>query len=304
MKKLIALVASLAVFAVVAVFTVSAEVVYSSSLPVASGFTGFEDANSNFYTPTITRISSTNINTIPAVQWVYGSGTVNNFKYFVNGLDLNSLTLPQDATSFRLSLYLRFERPSSFNGDLSLSFSSSSKLKDFARFNITRTVNSTHSLLTYLVIIDFSAVPVGDFGTLGIEFLSGSVFGTGYFGFAWSDATVTGYDSSDQIINGIVGGDGTPLSPDRGSELDQSSDEMTDLENGALGGKSDEQIQQEVDNALSFDVDSLDSNATGSLATYFDGLLVVFGADYQSLLMLALSLGLAAFIIGRRYKTG
>ena len=34
----------------------------------------------------------------------------------------------------------------------------------------------------------------------------------------------------------------------------------------------------------------------------FDGLLVVFGVDYQSLLMLALSLGLAAFIIGRRYK--
>ncbi len=239
---MIVAIASVTIFCVMA----SAEVVYTSSLPTVDGFTGFEDSNSNFYTPSISRISSTYINSIPAVQWVYSSGVVNNYKYFVTGLDFNSLTLPQDATSFQLSFYLRFERPSSFNGSLDLSFSSSSKLKDFARFNITRSQNSTGSLLTYLVIIDFSAVPVGDFGTLVVEFLSGSVFGTGYFGFAWSDVTVTGYDSSDQILNEDFGyskpdtgkadsglNDGNDLLGDLQSDLDDFSDNLAN-ENSAL----------------------------------------------------------------------
>lgn len=138
-----------------------------------------------------------------------------------------------------------------------------------------------------------------------------------YFRLVFTDITVTYSQSEQGLIDGIVdgigdkldentdkfiNGDGTPLAPNVDQDLDNKSDEMGQLENEALGGKSDEEIQQEVDNALSFDVGSLDSSATGSMSGFFDDLLGVFGADYQALLMLALSLGLAAFILGRRYS--
>lgn len=109
-------------------------------------------------------------------------------------------------------------------------------------------------------------------------------------------------ENQDKNTDKFIEGDGTPLAPDHNKDMDDKSNQIKDLENGALGGKTDEQIQQEVDNALSFDTGSLDGNASQKLSGLFDGLLVVFGVDYQSLLMLALSLGLAAFIIGRRYK--
>lgn len=110
-------------------------------------------------------------------------------------------------------------------------------------------------------------------------------------------------DAIDDQTDAFIEGDGTPLAPDYGNDLNNKSDELTELEDGALGGKTDEEIQAEVDEALDFDMDSLDNNASVAMSGLFDGLLVVFGADYQSLLLLALSLGLAAFIIGRRYKT-
>lgn len=109
-------------------------------------------------------------------------------------------------------------------------------------------------------------------------------------------------DKIDENTDKFINGNGTELAPDHNKDMDDKSNQMKDLENGALGGKTDEQIQQEVDNALSFDTGSLDGNASQKMSGLFDGLLVVFGVDYQSLLMLALSLGLAAFIIGRRYK--
>lgn len=110
-------------------------------------------------------------------------------------------------------------------------------------------------------------------------------------------------DAIDDQTDAFIEGDGTPLAPDYDNDLNNKSDELTELEDGALGGKTDEEIQAEVDEALDFDMDSLDNNASFAMSGLFDGLLVVFGADYQSLLLLALSLGLAAFIIGRRYKT-
>lgn len=107
-----------------------------------------------------------------------------------------------------------------------------------------------------------------------------------------------------QMEDFLGNGDGTPLAPDHNEDLDNAGQQMEDLENEALGGKSDEQIQQEVDQALDFEMGSLDQDAQQGISGFFDGLLDVFGPDYQALLMLALSLGLAAFIIGRRYKTG
>lgn len=119
--------------------------------------------------------------------------------------------------------------------------------------------------------------------------------------FYWSPKH-SGFKVTGSLGDQLINGDGTPLAPNVDQDLDNKSDEMGQLENDALGGKSDEDIKQDVDNALSFDVGSLDSSATGSMSGFFDDLLGVFGADYQALLMLALSLGLAAFILGRRYS--
>lgn len=107
--------------------------------------------------------------------------------------------------------------------------------------------------------------------------------------------------STDEFSAGlIVDGNGTPLAPDPGA--DGAMDDIGNAEDAALGGKTDEQIKQEVDNALNFDMGSLDQSAAVAMAGFFDGLLTHFGVDYQALLLLSLSLGLAAFIIGRRYK--
>ena len=116
---------------------------------------------------------------------------------------------------------------------------------------------------------------------------------------------ITVYDIlSQRAYDALIDGDGTPLAPDKNKDLDNTGEQMGSLENDALGGKSDEEIANDVNSALSFDVGSLDSDAQAGVSGFFDGLLVVFGADYQALMMLALSLGLAAFIIGRRYKAG
>ena len=129
------------------------------------------------------------------------------------------------------------------------------------------------------------------------------------FHFTWiSGATgteISVYDIlSKRAYDQLIDGNGTPLAPNKNEDLDNAGQEISDLENNALGGKTDEEIVEEVDSALSFDVDSLDTEAQAGISGFFDGLLVVFGVDYQSLMLLALSLGLAAFIIGRRYKAG
>lgn len=110
--------------------------------------------------------------------------------------------------------------------------------------------------------------------------------------------------NQDKNTDKFINGDGTSLAPDANKDLDNAGEQMGNLENDALGGKSDEEIANDVNSALSFDVGSLDSNAQAGVSGFFDGLLIVFGVDYQSLLVLSLSLGLAAFIIGRKYKAG
>ena len=91
-------------------------------------------------------------------------------------------------------------------------------------------------------------------------------------------------DTSEQTgaVDGTVGG------------IDNATDE-------ALGGKSDEEIQEEINSALSGDI-GLDFTKANRISNFFDDLLTAFGASYKSLLLLSLSLGLAAFLIGRRYS--
>lgn len=99
-------------------------------------------------------------------------------------------------------------------------------------------------------------------------------------------------ENTDKVVNGWNGG----------KPIDNSTaNALKDSESAALGGKTDAEIQAEVDNALNFDLDVFDSIKVGKIHYLFDGLLNVAGGGYQALFMLSLTLGLAAFIIGRRY---
>lgn len=102
-------------------------------------------------------------------------------------------------------------------------------------------------------------------------------------------------DQTDVIVNGV----GTPL-PEQ-PDVDGEIADIEDAENAALGGKSDEEIQQDVDAALDYDINSIDKDAASTVSGFFDDLLTCFGSSYESVLLLSLTLGLASFIIGRRY---
>ena len=106
--------------------------------------------------------------------------------------------------------------------------------------------------------------------------------------------------NTDKLING----DGGSYATDDADNANNTVSDITDAENAALGGKTDEEIQQDIDNALDFDGDSLDYNSAQRVSWLFDGLLNCFGSDYETLLFLSLTLGLAAFLIGRRWSNG
>lgn len=99
-------------------------------------------------------------------------------------------------------------------------------------------------------------------------------------------------ENADKIMNGWSGG----------SSVDNSTaGDFEQAESNALGGKSDAEIQSEVNNALDFDMGSLDWGSSRKLNVFMDGCLTAFGSKYMTLLLLALTLGLSAFLIGRRY---
>lgn len=106
--------------------------------------------------------------------------------------------------------------------------------------------------------------------------------------------------NQDELINGNGGSYGTEAS----DNIDDVTGDITDAENAALGGKTDEEIQQEAKNTLDLDGDTLDFDSARRFTNFFDGLLLCFGGDYEVLLILSLVLGLAAFIIGRRWSNG
>lgn len=92
-------------------------------------------------------------------------------------------------------------------------------------------------------------------------------------------------DSSGETnkVNGTVGG------------IDDATDE-------ALGGKSEAEIQSEVDGALDpKQLGNIDVTKAKRMSTFYDRCLKSFGTAYNSLLLLSLVLGLGAFLIGRRY---
>jgi len=99
-------------------------------------------------------------------------------------------------------------------------------------------------------------------------------------------------ENTDKILNDWDGG----VDVDDGT-----TDNFKNAEDAALGGKTDSQIQEEINNAIDFDINIFDSAKIGKMHSLFDNVLSACGSSYQALFMLCLTLGLAAFLIGRRY---
>lgn len=100
-------------------------------------------------------------------------------------------------------------------------------------------------------------------------------------------------EQTDELTNGWGGGE----------KMDDSAiNDFSDAESAALGGKSDEDIQAEVDGALDGGTDTIDWTKAKRISNFFDTTLNTFGPDYKTLLVLSLTLGLAAFLTGRRYS--
>lgn len=99
-------------------------------------------------------------------------------------------------------------------------------------------------------------------------------------------------EQTDEIMNGWDGG----VNVDDGTK-----DDFANAEDAALGGKSDAEIQEEVNNALNFDIGVFDTVKIGKIHSLFDNVLDALGSSWQSLFVLSLTLGLGAFLIGRRY---
>lgn len=105
--------------------------------------------------------------------------------------------------------------------------------------------------------------------------------------------------NTDKILNGD-----TDL--DSSGETDKVNGAVGDVDGAtdeALGGKSETEIQGEVDGALDWNKigNSVDFEKAQRMSTFYDRCLTVFGSKYNSLLLLSLILGLAAFLIGRKY---
>lgn len=108
-------------------------------------------------------------------------------------------------------------------------------------------------------------------------------------------------ENQDKNTDKILDGDEDIDSSKDTGKVSGSINNVDDAKDGALGGKSDKEIQKEINSALDSDKIGLDFNKAAKISNFFDNLLNAFGKDYKTLLMLSLCLGLAGFLIGRRW---
>ena len=105
-------------------------------------------------------------------------------------------------------------------------------------------------------------------------------------------------ENTDKILNG-------DSDLDSSGETDKVNGAVGDVDGAtdeALGGKSEAEIEAEVSGALDpKQLGNIDVTKAKRMSTFYDRCLKSFGTDYNSLLLLSLILGLAAFLIGRRY---
>lgn len=91
--------------------------------------------------------------------------------------------------------------------------------------------------------------------------------------------------------------------PGMEEEVQGAEDEYNNAVDDALGGKTDEEIQQEAEAAADYDFDSLDQVAVSGVQGFMNSLLNVLGTDYLSLLLFSCTMGLCIYVIGRRRGT-
>lgn len=124
-----------------------------------------------------------------------------------------------------------------------------------------------------------------------------------------ADKIISGIDkSTDEVIKNqeentdkILNGDEDLDSSGQTDKVDGTIGGIDGATSDAMGGKTDEEVQAEVESSLDTDKIGLDFNKANRISSFFDNLLNAFGSSYKALLLLSLSLGLAAFLIGRRY---
>lgn len=107
--------------------------------------------------------------------------------------------------------------------------------------------------------------------------------------------------NQDKNTDKVLNGDSDLDSSGETGKVDGALGDIDGATNNAMGGKNEAQVKAEINNALDPDKIGLDFSKANRLSVFFDDTLSAFGSSYKSLLLLSLSLGLGAFLIGRRY---
>ena len=108
--------------------------------------------------------------------------------------------------------------------------------------------------------------------------------------------------NQDENTDKILNGDSDLDSSSETDKVDGAVGDIDEATDEALGGKSEAEIEAEVSGALDpKQLGNIDVTKAKRMSTFYDRCLKSFGIDYNSLLLLSLILGLAAFLIGRRY---
>ena len=114
-------------------------------------------------------------------------------------------------------------------------------------------------------------------------------------------------DNQDKNTDKILYGDSDLDASGETGKINGSVGNVDGAKNDALGGKSDADVNAEVAGAI--DKEKVNGiiytedgvNRFAKFSNFYDRFLNAFGSDYNSLLLLSLTLGLAAFLIGKRY---
>lgn len=108
----------------------------------------------------------------------------------------------------------------------------------------------------------------------------------------WGRSATVSYD---------IAADFSSAFDDSTSKVNGLTSDLGNLESSAMGGKSDDDLNSEIDGVLGENpVDSLKSS---KISSFIEGCLDAFGKEYKSLLLFSCSIGLCIFVIGRRAGT-
>ena len=127
-----------------------------------------------------------------------------------------------------------------------------------------------------------------------------------YFQIAVASSTSTISLSGGLTVRGVTVSEFSPPPPreDLNSQAPGVQSEAQQAQDDALGGKTQEEIQADIEGAVDFDFNSFDNENTGSMRLFVVNVMNSFGGEYSSLLLFSCVMGLAIFIIGRKANGG